>query len=712
MAIDYRQGNKVVKSQRREDAPGTRVDPYPYIGIVKNNLDPTRCGRLQVWIPDLGGNQDDSKNWRTVSYASPFMGVTNISQKDAGRVQNTDNKFTNTPNTYGFWAVPPDIGVEVLVMFIAGDPMRGYWFACVNSSVSRFMIPAIAGSTNTDLSGASADIKSAYKAGNPAPVTEFNDNDPSTYQKADFYNNPKPIHEPQYRVMVNQGLDRDTVRGPISSSSQRETPSQVFGISTPGRPFPDPGVRDPENFLAKVAKGQLTEADYAYTTRQGGHSFIMDDGNISGRDQLIRLRTAQGHQIMMHDTENVLYINHADGTSWIEMTSSGAINVYSNNGVNLRTQGSINLHADRDINMNAGGKINIKAGGNFQVDAAAVAVLSDATITVGAGGAIGLKVGGQFSVDAGPISLKAGGDIAMEGASIKQNSGGTKAVTPPKPIQVNSFADTIKETSTGLWVPAGSLSSIVRVAPSHEPYNRGQLPAFAEPTSLGITPAAVYKESVDRTKTAAGTAPQGATETDLRAQPKSSCTVGSLTTDQITAYYTQLAKTESGGPLGFNKSKFASEYEVVNTIGYVGKYQFGHLALQDLKYVTSNCESNAQMNNPNMWTGKNGIDSLDTFLKTSAGHAEQETAICEHTKRNYTSLCQRGAITKDMEPEEVAGMLAVAHLLGAGGANQWRKGAGGADQYGTTGDKYFQNGKYAVAVLAPKLETIDQPKIA
>ena len=233
MAIDQRQGNKVVKSQRREDAPGTRVDPYPYIGIVKNNLDPTRCGRLQVWIADLGGNQDDSKNWRTVGYASPFMGVTNISQKDAGRAQNTANKFTNTPNTYGFWAVPPDIGVEVLVMFIAGDPMRGYWFACVNSSISRFMIPAIAGSTNTDLSGASADIKNSYRPGNPAPVTEFNDNDPTINQKADFFNNPKPIHEPQYRVMVNQGLDRDTVRGPISSSSQRETPVKYLASVPP-----------------------------------------------------------------------------------------------------------------------------------------------------------------------------------------------------------------------------------------------------------------------------------------------------------------------------------------------------------------------------------------------------------------------------------------------------------------------------------------------
>ena len=46
MALDHRIGNKVIKNARREEAPATRVDPYPYIGIVKNNLDPTRSGRL------------------------------------------------------------------------------------------------------------------------------------------------------------------------------------------------------------------------------------------------------------------------------------------------------------------------------------------------------------------------------------------------------------------------------------------------------------------------------------------------------------------------------------------------------------------------------------------------------------------------------------------------------------------------------------------
>ena len=70
-------------------------------------------------------------------------------------------------------------------------------------------------------------------------------------------------------------------------------------------------------------------------------------------------------------------------------------------------------------------------------------------------------------------------------------------------------------------------------------------------------------------------------------------------------------------------------------------------------------------------------------------------------------MCKIGAITADQPAEDIAGMLAVSHLLGAGGAKSWRNGSGGADAYGTTGDQYFQKGKYAVAVLAPQMPTVN-----
>ena len=48
MAIDFRSGTKVTRNLRREDTAATRVDPHPYIGIVKNNLDEYIYGTNKV----------------------------------------------------------------------------------------------------------------------------------------------------------------------------------------------------------------------------------------------------------------------------------------------------------------------------------------------------------------------------------------------------------------------------------------------------------------------------------------------------------------------------------------------------------------------------------------------------------------------------------------------------------------------------------------
>lgn len=713
MAIDHRIGNKVQKSLRTEDAPATRVDPYPYIGIVKNNLDPTRTGRLQVWIPDFGGDQNNSSNWRTVRYASPFMGTTSIEN-----AASKENIFTNTPHTYGMWMVPPDIGIEVLVIFVAGDPLRGYWIACVNSSISRHMIPAVAAAGNLALAGANAEVRSTLTSNSIAPVTEFNDNDTALTHKSAFYTNAKPVHEPQYRILREQGLDRDVARGIISSSSQRESPSTVFGISTPGRPFDDPAA-DP-TFAKKVADGTLTEADYAYKTRKGGHSFVMDDGNLLGANQLLRLRTAGGHQIMMNDSSNTLYINHADGSSWVELTSTGAVNVYSKAGVNIRTEGTLNLHADANININAGGSLNLKAGGRLQINSASTNMLQD-RLSVEATGQAEFKIGGGFSVDSSTlISLKAGGVIALEGSSIKQNSGGTLTVKGVTPIKINNLPGVGRANDTALWqVQPGLLQSIVTVAPTHEPYPRVTRLTSLPAASPGITPGK-YTGTYDATKNTAGVPYKNkATDEDLRKQPEADCVIGKFTKDQLTAYFATIAKSESSAPGKGGLANGETGYRCINSKGFVGKYQFGAAALarKQLGYLKSNATKNKLMFQPSSWTGKSGITSLEDFLNSGA---VQEEAMCEYTKMNYTTAIGNGLISDDMSIEEQAGALAVAHLLGPSlgegpdrwGALGWKEGKAAKDGFGTTGDSYFQKGKYAVAVLAPQVATLDTPPTA
>lgn len=695
MAIDHRTGTKVSKHIRREDAPATRLEPYPYIGIVKNNLDPTKSGRLQVYIPDLGGDPDEPANWQTVSYASPFMGYTNQYETNPNKIPSTANKFENVTHTYGMWMVPPDIGVQVIVIFIAGDPLRGYFISCVNPNVSRHMLPGMAGSTNLATAGASDDVKKAIVAGQPYPTVEFNETNPELNLKSNLLRNPKPIHEQQFKILLKQGLDRDTFRGVITSSSQREAPSSVFGISTPGRPFND--LADDARFLEKVRNEEIPESEYEKRakTRKGGHTFVLDDGDAFGNNELVRLRTARGHQILMHDSQNTLYISNADGTAWVELTNEGAVKVFTDGGFSVRSKGSINLRSDGSINMDAGGAIRMRSKTQHRVETGSTTFLQN-SLAITSNGKIDLKAGGGFKLDVNSkISIRAGGKIALEGSQILQNSGGTDIVDAVDPLPTYNLPDTKLDTAVGAWVAVPqALNTICTVAPTHEPYPRGESPIVLQTEFSGVQPQATFVGSVDQIKQVTGTTvTDPAKDKHLRTQPTATQEIGPLNTDDLTAYYSQIGQSESSGD-------YASE----NSLGYVGKYQFGYQSLIDGGYVKSTVTSNDQLNDPNSWTGKDGVDNKDTWLSSET---VQETAMEEYTKRNYTAMVKNGAITADMPKEEVGGMLSTAHLLGATGAKNWRAGQGGSDAFGTTGDQYFQKGKYAVAVLGPKMPDIN-----
>jgi len=691
MAIDARIGNKVIKNLRREDATGTRVDPYPYIGIVKNNLDPTRSGRVQVWIPDLGGPQDDPKNWRTVSYASPFQGSTSQVYKTTD-TSPTSNTFTTVNHSYGMWMVPPDIGVEVIVMFIAGDPLRGYWLACINTNLSHYMIPTVAGTASVDTTSLSDTDKKSYAQGDVVPVAEFNENQNTDYTSGDFYNIPKPIHETQYNILQSQGLEKDPLRGAITSSSQRESPSYVFGISTPGRPLNDP-ANDP-NYLTNLNSGTLPSNYFTVKSRKGGHSFIMDDGDAQDKNQLVRLRSAAGHQLLMNDSENFIYIGTANGTSWVELSANGTVNVFTDAGFNVRSQGAINLHSDTDVNINAGRNISLNCQ-TFQVDSNATNLYTNGPLNVQTLGGAQLNIGGELVVGAaGQISLKAGGIVAVDGTGWYAQSGKTKAPGTVKPLVTNSLADTTLNSNEIWQSNPNVLRTIVTSAPTHEPYDRSGATNViaATPTSTALQPETNYTGNVDATKlstTQSVGVKNPVPDSAARTQPVPPGGIGPLSVDQVRAIMAQQGWTES-----------SNNYELPWKGAFLGKYQQGAAVLHDQGYVTSSTTKNSLLNTPGAWTGKDNITCISDYLKA---HATQDIVEYNFLIRNYNQLVKSGAISTDMTPAQIGGMLAVSTLLGAGGAHKWRETGIGGDTNGATGAMYYNRGVWAVSVLAPRL---------
>ena len=466
---DNIQRNKGVASNYKFDRGGMSAIFGPFVGVVKNNVDPTRQGRLQVFIEQLAGtNPEDETLWRTVSYCSPFYGATPPQPGKKGSTDTVGGYLDGNPQSYGMWFTPPDLGVSVLCFFAGGDPNLGYYMGCIPDQGMTHMIPAIGASTKFDLQN--SDQKSYYLGATVLPVTEINPNNEQINDNPQFYNQLKPVHSFLAAEMFQQGTLADPQRGPISSTSQRESPSAVFGISTPGRPVYNGGLSE-SDIQKRIEDNSITSSDVNVIGRRGGHSLVMDDGNIEGKDNLVRVRTSGGHQITMSDDGNFLYIIHANGQAWLELGQEGTLDVYATNSVNVRTQGTINLHADKDINMFAGGKINMKSAGGTNIETEKKLTLSSTEETIMYSKArIAVRADGSLALVSRKGSWNAGSDMTLQAGGIDLNGGSAENVEPPKKLEKYVMPDTEFNQATGWQISSTGLESIVTRAPAHEPW--------------------------------------------------------------------------------------------------------------------------------------------------------------------------------------------------------------------------------------------------
>lgn len=494
------------------DLPGgQKTSPGPYLAKIVSHLDPTYMGILEVQLLHEVGN-DDSKSGQLhqVKYLSPFAGQTNVDF-----VGEDPDDYNNTQKSYGMWFVPPDVGTIVMVFFANGDPKQGYWFGCVQDNAMNFAVPGYA-ATQFNLD---EETNSRYGDAKRLPTAEYNKIAQAT--TADPTTILKPT-TPLKSVLDTQGLLEDDTRGITTSSARREIPSSVFGISTPGPVDKRSGAKK-----AKVGKAEHKIAA-AFVSRLGGSSFVMDDGddkflrrtNASEgppdyaaveqdetdglpeipHNELIRFRTRTGHQILLHNSEDLIYIGNARGTAWIELTSDGKIDIYAEDSISVHTKQDFNFFADRDFNFEAGRNFNIKVkerfthevGGNYDLLVTGnrtigitgdqqVVVTGDHKITTT--GNLDIKTTGNQSIQSsgdsnikvgGASKLTSGGDCqilaantAIDGGNINFNSGiATEAsdaslATPPIPLSTFVSPDENESTLE---------PSIMLRIPTHEPW--------------------------------------------------------------------------------------------------------------------------------------------------------------------------------------------------------------------------------------------------
>jgi hypothetical protein len=448
------------------DSGGADAKNYPIIGIVKDNIDPTRAGRIRVALQDgkASVNPDDASNWVTVQYLTSFFGSV---QPTAGSDSEDLGTYKGNPSSYGQWQAPPDLGTKVICIFVNGDVNAGYYIGAIPDPETLHMVPAIGAAEEVKLNENEAQ---SFGGATRLPATNINTNNRNIADSDDFLEETRPVHSYTAGIMSQQGIIRDPVRGPISSSASRETVSRVgWGVSTPGRPIYEGGYDD-ENLPDNL--DQSNAEKLKIVARRGGHSIVMDDGDIIGRDQLVRIRTALGHQILMSDDGQTLMILHSNGQSYIELGKEGTVDIYSTNSINMRTEGDLNLHADRDINLNARENFNIK-GKNLNVN-------TEEEATFKTGQDFKLDIGSNFTVKAksaialnasGQASLVSSSETFINGSKVNLNSGNAslKAGSVTDITKV-AHSDTLFDQTTGWSAAPGKLLSITSRAPAHYPW--------------------------------------------------------------------------------------------------------------------------------------------------------------------------------------------------------------------------------------------------
>ena len=351
MPIDHRSrlGPKA-QIKKELDAPN---NAGPYIGVVKETADPLKMGSILVYIASLSGpDQDNTNNYISCRYASPFWGQT------PGRYSNAGEDYADTQKSYGMWFPTVDVDTRVLVTFADGNINNAFWWAVIPDQQVNNMVP---GGGFTDVGNTTGGDK--FEGATLLPTGEINK---ANAGNPAFVDTDKPVNKNYATSLVISGLLADNIRGTTTSSARRESPSQAFGIATPG-PLAEKGQK-----VAKVGGQATNPHGDGQNSRLGGHQFIMDDGEVvpggvgegdKPVNEMIKLRTRGGAQLLLHDTENIVYLSNATGSAWMEFSSDGKIDIFAADSVSVRSAVDMNFFADRDFNLEAGRNVNIKATG-------------------------------------------------------------------------------------------------------------------------------------------------------------------------------------------------------------------------------------------------------------------------------------------------------------------------------------------------------------
>ena len=327
-------------------------------GVVVDTNDPQQMGRVKIWVPALDGDFYNIADLPWATFISPTAGQT----LDYPAGPNGD--VTSGYMSYGWWSIPKK-GALVVVSFLYGDVNRRIYLGCYFNTHGNRSLPE--GRNRPDIAN--------------APVSD-------TFE---------PV-QPQTNNLNAQFGGKLTASEAITRGAYERAVAQ--GATTKD------GTEGYEPDL--ITGGSLDPQTHTFTS-PGRHSLIFQDNPTNGR---ARLKTAAGHQIILDDANERVYISTATGNNWIELDQDGRIHIYGADSISMSTGGDFSVTAAGNMFFNAGGDVNIQGGGKLNLSGCGETNLIGAGVNIESAASLNILAAGTMLLTGKPVHFngpKAGG---------------------------------------------------------------------------------------------------------------------------------------------------------------------------------------------------------------------------------------------------------------------------------------------------------------
>lgn len=422
------------------------------LGTVVDTNDPQQMGRIRVVCPALGDSferaQENLPDIPWALYMSPFGGTTVDLARGPG-----DN-VTPSGVSYGMWNIPK-VGAQVIVFCIDGNPMLRVWIGCLYGQFQPHTMPHGRYIQN-------------YEGGVPdGPLSHEEEAIQPLYDNLTEAFDGRTSYEWKTR-----GADYSAAA--IDSAVLVQVPPLSFEADD--KDVTDSGFnvrqgyaesRLDTNTASELTGGNFDSQVYSWTS-PGFHAISMDDRIENSR---MRFRSSTGHQIILDDTNERIYVSTSKGKNWIEMDQVGNIDMYSERRVSIRAAKDINfttddtfrIHAASGIHMytasgdirmqTANGNAEMKFSGHCNLDIGdAFDVNTSAAVKLTSGDAINFNSSAALNLQSGAdTNINAGGQFIATGSAIHLNG-------PPA-----ASADSAGNAEDTFWTNR---------VPDHEPWPR------------------------------------------------------------------------------------------------------------------------------------------------------------------------------------------------------------------------------------------------